>query len=178
MLKILMDARFEKHLAALRKAGKKGEIAAEKVVEVAKSLYTEGKLYLHGRILTKKGEARIPGCVKFDLGSGYRLVCLLEEDRLYILFVGTHDESDRWIENNKEIRARQIAERCRPILSMEGDIPKNGSTMENEIHEQTDDPGEELCDELFMDDRILKAIFSGLLTCRAPKSEISCDPCD
>ena len=173
MLKIFADVRFEKHLTALRKAGKKAEIAAEKVSELIVSLFTQGSLHLHSRILTKKGEARIPGCVKFDLGSGYRLVCLHCGDHLYLLFVGTHDESDRWIENNREIRVRQIAGRCRPVPSTEGINTKNGMGMEDGAHDLPENPNEHFPDDPLMDDRILKAVFGGLISCGTAKLQAS-----
>lgn len=50
---------------------------------------------------TRNGEDRIKGCRKVDLGGGYRLGTLKQGKDLYLLFVGTHDECGRWVENNR-----------------------------------------------------------------------------
>lgn len=154
--KLFQDTKFEKSLAALAKAGKKGEIATEKAADVMDHLATGVPLHLQTRLLTKKGEARIPGCVKFDLGSGYRMVCIQEKEDLYLLFVGTHDESDRWIENNREIRLDQITGRCRPI-------PVRSDTRFPFLSDASEILEEDPLDAIVLDDRILKTVFCGLI---------------
>jgi hypothetical protein len=57
---------------------------------------------------TKFGERRIDGCQKYDLGAGYRLVYVKEEDHYVFLFVGTHDDCDRWLTNNKYLHDLQL----------------------------------------------------------------------
>lgn len=59
---------------------------------------------LSARKLTKKGEHRLRGAIKFDLGSGYRLICTVFEETLFLLYIGTHDDCDRWIKRNKGLK--------------------------------------------------------------------------
>lgn len=54
--------------------------------------------------LTKHGESRIAGCFKYDLRAGYRLVCLHVDDEVILLFIGSHDEADRWIDRHRGLR--------------------------------------------------------------------------
>lgn len=50
--------------------------------------------------LTRHGEARIKDCFKFDLVEGYRMLGIMRGREITLLFVGSHDDCDRWIKNN------------------------------------------------------------------------------
>jgi hypothetical protein len=86
----------------LNRAGKKGRIAAATCLEILEQIRKDG---LTGELLfikrTKKGEARVDKCVKYDLGNGYRLITILCKDHLFIPFAGTHDKADLWLEHNR-----------------------------------------------------------------------------
>jgi hypothetical protein len=51
---------------------------------------------------TKNGELRIKNCIKYDLGGGYRLVTIRNYEHLLVVFIGTHDETNQWIENHRD----------------------------------------------------------------------------
>lgn len=51
--------------------------------------------------ITNHGETRIKHCVKFDLPGYCRLVTIQDNGWLVLLFLGTHDEVDKWLETNK-----------------------------------------------------------------------------
>lgn len=51
--------------------------------------------------ITNHGETRIKHCVKFDLPGYCRLVTIQENGWLVLLFLGTHNEVDSWLEANK-----------------------------------------------------------------------------
>jgi hypothetical protein len=52
--------------------------------------------------LTNHGESRIKHCRKYDLsGKAHRLVTLRTDCYIYLLYVGTHDEVDRWLDRNR-----------------------------------------------------------------------------
>ncbi|MEI6166523.1 MAG: UvrD-helicase domain-containing protein [bacterium] len=54
------------------------------------------------RKLTHWGESRIEYCNKYDLTHGsHRLVTLHTQGCIYLLYVGTHAEVDRWLDANK-----------------------------------------------------------------------------
>jgi hypothetical protein len=53
---------------------------------------------------TKYGEKRIQQCRKYDLGCGYRLITLQRGETLFMPFLGPHDESHRWLENNSRLK--------------------------------------------------------------------------
>ena len=66
---------------------------------------TEGEI--KSLVRTKHGENRLPNIEKFDLGDGFRLVVQLidgvKKTRVF-LFVGDHDDSQRWLDNHKNYR--------------------------------------------------------------------------
>lgn len=54
--------------------------------------------------MTNHGESRIKHCVKYDLSGFCRLVTIQDNGWLVLLFCGTHDEVERWLENNKGLK--------------------------------------------------------------------------
>jgi superfamily I DNA/RNA helicase len=97
--------------------------------------------------LTHHGESRIEHCFKYDLIGRYRLVCIKTDSMIHLAFVGTHADTDRWLENNRghkyvvtkntrravqirEVDFDGVAERgslpeqqARPVPNIDGSIP-------------------------------------------------------
>lgn len=91
--------RFIKAMAALRsRGGSHARAAAE-----ASRIITNLSLGLdESNKITHKGESRIKSCVKYELGSGaFRLVTVHSNHCIYILYVGSHDDADQWIERHR-----------------------------------------------------------------------------
>lgn len=70
-------------------------------------------------MVTKYGEYRIRKCVKYDLGCGYRMITIWRNHDIFVSYVGTHDECDRWLENNRWQDFQILKERCRGIPIVE-----------------------------------------------------------
>ncbi|MBK1829605.1 DEAD/DEAH box helicase [Verrucomicrobiaceae bacterium R5-34] len=52
--------------------------------------------------LTKHGETRIKHCVKYDISNdAHRLVTVHTDNFIYLLYVGTHEQTDKWLDKNK-----------------------------------------------------------------------------
>ena len=51
---------------------------------------------------TKHGELRLKNCRKYDLGGGYRLLCLRDKNYLAFAYVGSHDACHLWLEKHKD----------------------------------------------------------------------------
>ena len=156
---LYLDTKLEKQLKALRRAGKKAVLAAGEAQDIIAKLKRGKFSSIKAGIITKHGEQRIKGCIKYDLGSGYRMVTLKQDRDLYLLYAGNHDDCHRWIENNRELTIADIRRRSRRI-SVEN--PHNHAQCGNtdkEIMawEESNDFSEEL------DDRHLRAVFSGLI---------------
>ena len=53
---------------------------------------------------TNHGETRIQHCVKYDLQGACRLVTVQHKDVCFLMFTGTHDGTDQWLNANKGTR--------------------------------------------------------------------------
>jgi hypothetical protein len=110
---LYLDIRVLKHIEALKRSGKKAALAAARAEKLIAGLEAHGRVPDSAATLTRHGELRIKGARKYDLGSGYRLITFKQGQRLFLLFAGSHDNCDRWLENNRELPLVQIEQRCR-----------------------------------------------------------------
>jgi hypothetical protein len=94
--------KFDKCLNTLHRAGGAAAIAAKKADAIIDRLVLKGCNNFNeiGKP-TKHGELRIKSCRKYDLGGGYRLVFVKQGYHLVLLYVGAHDDCDRWLSNNR-----------------------------------------------------------------------------
>ena len=162
-----------RQLGGLRKSGKKGELAANKCEAILSDIKQHGcqcEAVFSKR--TRNGEARIKNCVKYDLGGGYRLVTIRADSHLFICFVGSHDETNQWIERHRYedlVPGNPLylcEERGDHTEMVESGGPGCG---ESDI---TDDLEERYENELLakLDETLLKDIFHGLFNNPADKS--------
>ena len=155
---IYLDTKFEKQIRTVSKAGKKGALAADKVRSIIDNL-VNGRTEDFGQLgsLTKHGEARIEKCVKYDLGAGYRAVCAWDKESFYVLYVGSHDECDRWIETNRGLSLNQDLSIGR-TLQVRQNLPSHSSS-DVHLEEEVD----HFCPES-IDQQTLRKVFCGLCT--------------
>ena len=105
MVIVYRDNQFEKCLDYLKRAGGTGLLAARRAEALIGELaHTDGRSAPETCRLTRNGEARIRKCRKYDLGDGYRLVCIRRGHHLVLLYAGSHDDCDRWLERNRGLR--------------------------------------------------------------------------
>ncbi len=154
-----LDPKLDKCLAGLRRSGKKASLAAEKADEIISRL--RAGIFPPGQVatVTKHGELRIKGCMKYDLGSGYRLVTMKDGRKIYLLYVGSHDECHRWIENNRDLPLDLIEERCEAIAIRQNSHRQAPNDSETTTTEDTAEAPELTP---FYQDSELRRIFSGL----------------
>lgn len=156
MLKwVYRDPKFDKQIDSLKKASKKAAIAAKKAEEIINKI-TNGIIPEQAGALTRYGEYRLYNGMKFDLGSGYRLITSKQEDQLFILFIGNHDESNRWLENNKHWRPDFIAKKG-TYLSVETVKSEPAENSSEDL--ETEEP-DDFLDHI--DEKYLRLIFHAL----------------
>jgi hypothetical protein len=157
---------FERSLDDLRKKGGIAETAANKALDFINTVNgSEGQKVREKYSFTRHGEARIRNCRKVDLGCGYRLVCLLKDGQLVLLYAGSHDECSRWLMRNrrmnyefKETVKDGSAAREQPVVK--------------EVEQAVSDNGTECIDEYEadlmskIDDAVLRKVFSGIVNGR------------
>ena len=156
---IHLTPRFTKRLQALFRADKKAVLAAEKAKKIVTELKTKGKVSSrNAEKRTKHKELRIRNCIKYNLGKGYRMIIVKEDNRMFFLFIGTHDECDLWLENNKNL-PKNLTEFKNETFTVQNKRSKNNTA--NEISPlENEDENESLSEDI--DDNILRQIFCGL----------------
>ncbi len=154
---VFLDPRIDKHMDRLRRSGRKAAMAALRAGEIISRL-RGGEAVLH-RVgaVTKHGELRIKGVMKYDLGGGYRLVAYRHGPCFYLLFIGSHDDCNRWIENNRELTPDQIEARCMPLKRRGPVADTDGEVQPLDVESREQDP------LASADERVLRRIFCGLV---------------
>jgi len=95
----LNESKFRDAMLGLRRRGGAHQRAYEKACTLITGL-SYGVEELNK--LTNHGEGRIKHCRKYDLSNdAHRLVTLQTDGYIYLLFVGTHDEEDKWLDQNR-----------------------------------------------------------------------------
>jgi hypothetical protein len=157
------DPLFDRALAELRAQGGYAAVAADKAEELIGILTgTNPAGGRHRFRFTRNGEYRIKHCRKVDLGCGYRIVCIQKDQRLVMLYIGTHDDCFRWIERRRtaEYDLDSVAEsawiQARAALPGEPALRKKVSDEDRfaEAYEAS------LMDQF--DEAVLRKVFSGL----------------
>lgn len=155
------DAGFMKRRKLLLKAGGRAALAAEQADLIIDRLLLEGagrhrELGI-GRP-TRHGEARIRNSLKYDLGNGYRLIARKEEDEIVFLYIGAHDDCDRWITDNKGSRWTAAKPRSKTEEVREASV--SVAPGDPEPAESEPDLYERMIEAI--DEKDLRVIFRGL----------------
>ena len=158
---IHLERRFEKELEALWKHGETGETAAQKAEELIAALTRNGppdikKVWK----LTGWGERRIEGCLKYDLGDGFRVICFRRGETLFVSYIGTHDDCHNWLDHFSG-RHNWVAKENGTTITVQLSEPSEGPEAV-----PSDEDFDEDYDDLLMeqiDDKTLRKVFSGLL---------------
>lgn len=94
----LNESDFRKAMLKLRGQGGVGQRAYAEAARIITSLrYGVDEL----NKLTNHGESRIKSCRKYDLPGAHRLVTVQTDGFIYLLFVGDHQEVDRWLDHHR-----------------------------------------------------------------------------
>lgn len=157
---------FYRKLEKMQKAGGKSRTAAIQADKLIQALADRNHLdQFAGSKLSHNGEARIADCLKFKLVSGYRLVSLRRFSDFIVLFVGSHDETDNWIKNNREMKidpsaGAVVSSAGRPeSCGQEAVLPGEDSKDPAGIHDL-----DVFLDEV-LDQKTLREVFSGIAGC-------------
>jgi hypothetical protein len=155
----------ERQLAKMSDGNKNADLAVLKCKQLLSDIREYG--LHHDRVVskrTKKGEQRIKNCVKYDMGSGYRLVTVLCGDYLYVTFLGSHDETDLWFDRHKgDDFTKENPNHKLERIHVRENLEESQSLIGAELVE-VDDYEAEL--ESKLDEAILLSIFQGLYRSR------------
>jgi hypothetical protein len=158
---IHLERRFEKELEALWKRGEKGATAAQKVNELLAALTQNGPPDLKKVWkLTGWGEKRIEGCLKYDLGDGFRTICFRRGETLFVSYIGDHDECQKYLDHFSG-RHNWVAKGNGTTIL----VQLTGTSEDPEIAASDADLDDDIDDFLLdqIDDKTLRKIFGGLV---------------
>jgi hypothetical protein len=99
-IEIYETKEFLKAVRAMKLAGGRKSKAADQVLAMRSSVGLFEDPFQSLR-KTKHGENRIAGCVKYDLQEFCRLITIIGNGCIFLLFVGDHDEADAWLERHR-----------------------------------------------------------------------------
>ncbi len=91
---------FLKAVRAMKLAGGRKSKAADQVLAMRSSVGLFEDPFQSLR-KTKHGESRIAGCVKYDLQEFCRLITIVGNGCIFLLYVGDHEEADAWLEKHR-----------------------------------------------------------------------------
>ncbi len=157
---LFVSSKVESRIAALEKAGNSGKNLAQKATSIIDSL-ASGDVRNHMDAVesyTKYGEKRIKSCRKYDLGCGYRLITLQRGDTVFIPFLGTHDNCQRWLESDSRLKDFN-AGAGRTIRVVE----KKPVKMISRMCKSADDIADDHDVFKHLTDKDLRLVFSGLV---------------
>jgi len=108
-MEYLVYRTFTDSLYALYRKGGPYQKAAQQAKALIGDIYlsnAQPEAYFdpfHALTLTNHGENRIKHCLKYDLTARCRLITIRNKDVCTLCFVGTHEEADRWLEQNRKL---------------------------------------------------------------------------
>lgn len=100
---VYIHTNVEKTIQQLQDQENTPAFAAKKAEQIIHSLAKGVKPARAGK-LSRKGDARIKKCLKYDLGKGYRMVCVKERTAVYVLYTGSHDECHTWMDKHRNLK--------------------------------------------------------------------------
>ncbi len=157
---LFISSKVERRIAILEKAGKPERVLAQKATGIIDSLASGGVRNYMDVVerYTKYGEKRIKHCHKYDLGRGYRLIILQRGKTIVIPFLGSHDETQRWLENNSRLKAFNAGKGKTIYIEEKKSSPANLKVVDN-IDMDLD--GDDFLSNLT--DKELRSVFNGLV---------------
>lgn len=155
---IHLERRFEKELEVL---WKRGETAAHKANELLAALTLNGPPDLKKVWkLTGWGEKRVEGCLKYDLGDGYRVICFRRAEALFVSYIGTHDDCHNWLDHYSG-RHNWVAKENGTTIPVRSTGPSDSPEPATADEDLDDDLDDFLLGQI--DDKTLRRIFNGLV---------------
>jgi hypothetical protein len=103
----LDQAKFRDSMLQLRSRGGSHQTAFDRACRIIECLHLGADVTNN---ITKWGESRIDHSIKYDISNDHhRLVTVHSNNFIYLLFVGSHDDTERWLNRN-----RGLAITCNP----------------------------------------------------------------
>ncbi|MCW5212340.1 hypothetical protein VU04_05475 [Desulfobulbus sp. TB] len=164
-LEIHQTRALRKQFQAMYKGGKKERAIIERAENLIRRLQADPLDEKAACRRTYNGEMRLRDCRKYNLSCGFRLISLKRDNRLIFTCIGSHDDCQQWIENNRDFQD-DIESQPIPLISSchqgeeAGDVLPEDQASALLVRDEEDAYEEELMNHL--DEYVLREIFSGL----------------
>lgn len=144
--------RFHKQCERLKKSNDKAGKAVKSAMVILSALKGTRRDFSTIGPMTHSGELRLKDAIKYSLGNSYRLVLSIRQDSIFVLFIGTHDACDKWLERNRGAEDFNFLRQEEVLMtSGKSHLPRNKGFT---------DEGEDF--SLSIEDRLLRRIFPGI----------------
>ncbi len=100
---VQIHPKIEKQLTAMEKQANAPSIAAGRARKIIDALI-QGQETESPGLLRSRSDKRVKDSRKFDLGSGFRLICIKTRRAIYVMHVGDHESCDAWFDQNSKKR--------------------------------------------------------------------------
>ncbi|MBF0413500.1 MAG: hypothetical protein HQK70_12435 [Desulfamplus sp.] len=158
---VYVHTKVEKEIQRLQNQETTPAFAAKKADHIIRSLASGTKPALAGK-LTKSGDARMKKCLKYDLGKGYRLICVKERKTMYVLYTGSHDSCDTWLDKHRNFKIDAFMEYLR-CWNTNSCLKYDSNFNESEFNDLMNEPD---YDDILMSkitQKDLRTIFQGFI---------------
>jgi mRNA-degrading endonuclease RelE of RelBE toxin-antitoxin system len=155
---LYIHPKVEKALEQMKTLDNAPKIAAKRAETIIDAL-KNGIIMARAGRLSKTKDARVKKLFKYDLGKGYRLISLKDKSSLYLLFVGSHDQCDTWLDTNSKGKPHQTEV---PMVCYE--IKQKKRRRSGPASLSFADPDEDLSDRMPpVSQKDLRELFNGLV---------------
>lgn len=96
-----LHPKLERQLTAMEGQANAPSIAACRARKIIEAMI-EGQTSQASGLFRARSDARVKNSWKYDLGAGYRLICIRTKQIIYIMHVGDHESCDTWLNNNSK----------------------------------------------------------------------------
>ncbi|WP_321493408.1 hypothetical protein [uncultured Desulfobacter sp.] len=96
-----LHPKLERQLTAMQNQVNAPSIAADRAQKIIKAMI-EGRTSQAAGLFRARSDARVKNSWKYDLGAGYRLICIRDRQIIYVMYVGDHESCDAWLNSNSK----------------------------------------------------------------------------
>jgi hypothetical protein len=96
---VRLHPKLEKQLAAMENGTNAPAIAAGRARKIIDAMI-KGQTSQASGLFRARSDGRVKNSWKYDLGAGYRLLCIRTKQIIYIMHAGDHESCEAWLNNN------------------------------------------------------------------------------
>lgn len=93
---IHLHHQVNRQLEAIEKQDNAHALASGRARKIIDALIQGTPLSMAG-LLKPRTDRRMKDSLKFNLGSGFRLICVQNKEAIHVMFFGDHDSCDTWL---------------------------------------------------------------------------------